>query len=125
VAHQNMWRSGSMGPPQEGDQMYPGQALLRIFDPSEMEVNAQVAEPDGAVLVPGAKALVYLDAYPGLALTARLVSASPVATSAMGSPIKQFAASFRMDHGDPHLLPDLAAAVIISPQKPVARESGP
>jgi len=124
VAHQNMWRSGSMGPPQEGDQMYPGQPLLRIFDPSEMEVNAQVAEPDGAVLVPGAKALVYLDAYPGLALTARLVSASPVATSAMGSPIKQFSACFRMDHGDPHLLPDLAAAVIISLAEPVAKESG-
>ncbi len=114
VAHQNTYRSGSMGPPQEGDQMYPGQPLLRIFDPTDMEVDTQVAEPDGAVLVPGTKALVYPDAYPGLVLTAHLVSASPVATSAMGSPIKKFSARFRLDRRDPHLLPDLAAAVIIT-----------
>ena len=66
VAHEAIWRNGSMGPPQEGDQLYPGQALLRIFDPSEMEVLAHVAEPDGAALKPGCRAVVSLDAYPEL-----------------------------------------------------------
>lgn len=113
VALENTWRSGTMGPAQEGDQMYPGQPLLRIFDPSEMEVHTQVGEPDGAVLVPGARALVRLDAYPDLVFEARLFSASPVATSALGSPIKRFAARFRLQKSDPHLLPDLSAAVII------------
>lgn len=113
VALEHTWRSGSMGPPQEGDQMYPGQPLLRLFDPAQMEVHTMVGEPDGAVLVPGVKALVRLDAYPDLAFEARLVAASPVAASAIGLPIKRFAARFRLEKTDPRVLPDLSAAVII------------
>ena len=115
VALENIWRNGSMGHAQEGDQLWSGQTLLRIFDPSEMEVRTQVGEPDGAVLVPGSKAIVSLDAYPGLTFTAHFESASPVAASALGSPIKTFAATFRLDKPDPHFLPDLSAAVIILP----------
>jgi hypothetical protein len=37
-----------------------------------------------------------------------------VATTALGSPIKQFSARFRLEETDPRLLPDLSAAVIIS-----------
>jgi HlyD family secretion protein len=113
VALENIWRSGSMGPPQEGDQLWPGQPVLRIFDPNRMEVHTQVAEPDGAVLQAGLRAKVYLDAYPDLVFDAHLVSASPIAASAIGSPIKRFVARFRIDVVDPHLLPDLAAAVVI------------
>ena len=40
----------------------PGQPLLRIFDPSQMIVDTIVGEPDGAILVPGARAKVRLDA---------------------------------------------------------------
>ena len=112
VSHEAMWRNGSMSTAQEGDQLYPGRVLMRIFDPSEMEVLAQVGEPDGAVLKPGCRAFVRLDAYPELEFTARLESASPVAASALGSPIKTFLARFRLEQTDPHLLPDLSAAVI-------------
>ena len=113
VALENTWRNGSMGPPQEGDQMNAGQSLLRIFDPTEMEVHTMVGEPDGIILTPGARALVRLDAYPDLVFQARLVAASPVAGSAIGLPIKKFAARFRLEKSDPRVLPDLSAAVII------------
>ena len=53
VALENVWRNGSMGHAQEGDQLWRGQALVRIFDPTEMEVRATVGEPDGAALQPG------------------------------------------------------------------------
>jgi HlyD family secretion protein len=115
VALQNVWRNGTMGHAQEGDQLYSGQPLLRIFDPTEMEIRASVGEPDGAALVPGARALVNLDAYPELVFTAHFHSASPVATAPLGSPIKTFTATFRLDKPDPHFLPDLSAAVIILP----------
>jgi multidrug resistance efflux pump len=113
VALENIWRNGSMGPAQEGDQVYPGQPLLRIFDPEQMELLAFVGEPDGVALKPNAKALVYIDAYPELQFPARFHSASPVAASALGSPIKRFAARFRLEKSDPRLLPDLAAAVVV------------
>ena len=113
AALENVWRSGSMGKPQEGDQLWPGQPLIRIFDPTEMEVLAQVGEPDDASLAPDSHAVVRLDAYPELALEAHFVSGSPVASSALGSPIKTFTARFRLEKSDPHLLPDLSAAVVL------------
>lgn len=113
VALENIWRGGSMGNAQEGDQLGSGQSLLKIFDPTTMEVRTQVGEPDGAVLHEGVTATIYLDAYPDAVFKARFRSASPVATAALGSPIRNFSAVFRVDASDPRLLPDLSAAVII------------
>ena len=113
VAHQNLYRNNSMGKPQEGDQFYRGQPIVSIFDPSEMLVRCQVGEPDGAALTEGSKATVYFDAYPDLALPAHFEFASPVASSAFGSPIKSFTAVFKLDKTDPHLMPDLSAAVVV------------
>lgn len=117
VAHENTWRSGSMGPPQEGDQMWPGQPVLRIFDPSSMVVDAAVNEPDLAALRPSVRAALYLDAYPGVEFEAELVSASPVATAGLDSPVRTFSARFRVLSADPRLLPDLSAALEI-PRSP-------
>jgi hypothetical protein len=113
VAHQSLYRYNSMGHAQEGDQLYRGQALVSIFDPSEMLVRCAVGEPDGAALVDGARATVYLDAYPDVALPGHFEFASPVAASALGSPIKTFTAIFKLDRSDPHLMPDLSAAVVV------------
>jgi multidrug resistance efflux pump len=113
VALQNIYRNNSMGKPQEGDQFYRGQPIVSIFDPTEMLVRCQVGEPDGAALVPGSKAVVYFDAYPNLALPAHFEFSSPVASSAIGSPIKSFTAVFKLDKTDPHLMPDLSAAVVV------------
>lgn len=111
VALQTLWRNGSMGHAQEGDQLWGN--LLRLFDPTKMAIELTVEEPDGAILGPGAKAVVHLDAYPNQTFTAHFESASPVATAALGSPLKTFSALFFLDQTDPHLLPDLAAAVDI------------
>ena len=92
VALENVWRNNSMGKPQEGDQLWPGQPLIRLFDPSEMEVRAEVGEPDDLALTPGCQAVVQLDAYPDLTFQAHIISSSPVASSALGSPIKTFSA---------------------------------
>ncbi len=104
VALQNIYRNNSM--------------LLRLFDPSAMDVEVSVGEPDGAALVPGSKAVVHLDAFPDIRFTAHFTSSSPVATSPLGMSVKSFTARFRLDQSDPHLLPDLSAAVDIeAPQQ--------
>lgn len=113
VALEAIWRQGSRGPAQVGDQIYRGTQLMRIFDPTSMEVDVAVGEPDGAALLPGARADVILDAYPDLRFHARMLSASPVASTAIGSPIRHFAATFAVEETDPRLLPDLAAQVVI------------
>jgi len=121
VALQNLYRNNSMGHAQEGDQVWPGSPLLKLFDPTIMEVQVSVGEPDGAVLVPGARATVHLDAFPDLKFSAHYSSASPVATSALGMSVKTFIARFRLDQSDPRLLPDLSAAIDIeAPEKMTA-----
>src|ERR1035437_3975694 len=58
VAQDLTRRANSMGHAQEGDQLYRGQPLLSIFDPSEMQVRCMVDEPDIAAVLPGTKATV-------------------------------------------------------------------
>ncbi len=107
------WNNGTFAPAQVGDTLYGRHPLLEIFDPTEMEVKAEVSEADGAVLTPRMAANVYLDAYPHAKFTAHLMTVDPVATAAMGSPVRSFAARFKMDKADPRILPDLSAAVDI------------
>lgn len=111
VALENIWKSGSMGPPQEGDQLWPGQPVLRVFDPARMIVDALVNEPDIASVNKLTKARLYLDAYPGAVFDAELESASPVATAGLESPVRTFSARFRVLGNDARLLPDLSAAL--------------
>ena len=115
VSLDNVWKNNSMGHAQEGDQTYAGNPLLHIFDPASMVLRLAVNEADGAILQPGSTAVVHLDAYPSLTFTARFDSASPVAASALDSPVKTFAARYRLDSKDPHLLPDLTVAADILP----------
>jgi len=117
VAQQNVWRGNSNGHAQEGDQLYRGQALVSIFDPSQMLVRCSVGEPDRAALTPGTRAKVYFDAYPDLALPAHFEFASPMASSALGSPVKTFSAVFILDKTDLRLTPDLSAAVVLEPAR--------
>lgn len=111
AAQEIVWRRDGPGNPQEGDQLWPGQALMRIFSSADMEIQVTVAEPDGAALKPGTRASVRLDAYPDMQFTASFESAAPVASSLVASEIRMFLGRFRLEQRDPHLLPDLSAAV--------------
>ena len=113
VAMESIYRGNSWGHPQEGDQLYRGTTLVSIFDPTEMMVKCSVGEPDIAAIAQGIHATVYVDAYPDLALPAHLEFASPVASSALTSPIKTFTAVFRIERSDSRLLPDLSAALVV------------
>jgi multidrug resistance efflux pump len=117
VVLQNLFRNNSLGHAQEGDQLYSGQPLLRLFDPGEMVVEASIQEPDVIALRNDTQATVHLDAYPGSTFKAVFESASPVASGGMQSPIRTFSARFRLLNTDPHLLPDLSAALDVEVPK--------
>jgi hypothetical protein len=72
-----------------------------------------VNQADGARLTPGIRAKVTLDSYPARAFDAVLEFVSPVAAASLDTPIKTFPARFKLLASDPHLLPDLSAAVDI------------
>ena len=113
VALENSYRSGSMGPLQEGDQVYAGLPILRIFNPQRMIVQTTVNEPDIAALTKVKKAKLFVDAYPGESFDAKMESASPIATPGTDSPVRTFTAIFRIEQRNPLLMPDLSAAIEI------------
>jgi multidrug resistance efflux pump len=121
VSLENTWHSGSMGPSREGDQVWPGMPLVRIFNPTRMVVEATINESDASWLGKAVKAKLYLDAYPGATFDATLENASPVATGGIDSPVRSFSAVFRIDADDPRLLPDLSAALEIDATATLAR----
>ena len=113
VIHELTYRAGNFGHAQAGDQIYRGYPLVSIFDPSEMRVRCSVNEPDIRTLTASGTVSVYLDAYPDLAIPAHFAYSSPVASSALFTPIKSFLAVFAIDRQDFHLQPDLSAAVVL------------
>lgn len=112
VALADTYHDGVMSPSQPGDQLYTGDTLLHIFDPSRMEVIAQINEADGASLAPGLGGVMRLDAYPQVPFRVQFLDASPIATSPrFVSPVRSFSARFLVQGSDPRLLPDLSCAV--------------
>jgi multidrug resistance efflux pump len=125
VAYALRYNNGTMVRPQEGDRLSRNSTIMSIFDPGEMLVRVSVAEPDGALLRPNLEALVYVDAFPDVALKARFVAASPVAASpVLSGGLKSFRAVFRLEQTDPRLTPDLSAAVVIQGPEDRAAATG-
>ena len=112
VVYRGIWRSGQIGDPQEGLEVWPGLALLDIVGASTMRVRVKVNQADVDLLRVGQQANVELDAYPGKKYPARLDQLAPIGVAGAFSPkVRTFNATFTMDATDPTLMPDLSAAV--------------
>lgn len=115
VVLKSVWRSGSMGEPQEGEEMWPGSQVMDLVGPSSMRVRVRVNQADLEGLKVGQMAKVTLDAYPAKSYPAKLQQLSPIATPSSFSPkVRNFVALFGIDGSDAQLTPDLSAAVDVS-----------
>jgi len=112
VVLNTIWKQGSMGEVQEGDQMRPGVPFMQVVDPALMEVLVPVNQEDLLGLKLGEKAKVRLDAYSDLVFDGQLESIDPMGTRGDFSPkLRKFNATFSIKGHDPRLMPDLSAAV--------------
>jgi multidrug resistance efflux pump len=107
-----IWKQGSMGEVQEGDQVRPGVPFMQVVDPAVMEVRVPVNQEDLLALKIGEKAHVRLDAYSDFGLPGQLESIDPMGTPGdFSSRLRRFSATFSIAGHDPRLMPDLSAAV--------------
>jgi HlyD family secretion protein len=114
VVLRSVFRSGTMAEIREGEEVRPGVPILDVVDPSAMRIRVNVNQADVEGLVAGQQASITLDSYPARQFEGRLEQLSPIAsTSMLSNRVRTFAAVFAVDGNDPHLLPDLAAAVEI------------
>ena len=112
VVPRTLWKNGSMGEPEEGDNVWPGFAMLDVVSPGAMRVKVKVNQVDVHRLKVGMAARVTLDAYPGRSHAARLTQISPIAAPGQYSAkIRTFTAIFALEAQDAEIAPDLSAAV--------------
>lgn len=121
VVMKSIWKNGTMGDVQEGEEVRAGIPILDVVDPTMMRVRANVNQADAAYLAPGAAVRITLDSYPARTFSGKVEYISPVAiTSSMSQRVRSFLAVFSVDGTDEHLLPDLAAAIDIAPRAAAA-----
>ena len=112
VVLKTIWKSGSFGEMQEGEEVRGGQPVLEVVDTSAMRVRARISQADVEYVRVGQAARITLDSYPSRQFTGRLNQLSAIgSTSGLSSRVRTFLAVFAIDGTDPHLLPDLAAAI--------------
>ena len=112
VVLKTIWKQGSFGEVQEGEEVRPGMPILEVVDPSAMRVRARVNQADVTRVRVGEAVHVTLDSFPSRQFSGRLEQLSPIGTpSGLSNRVRTFIAVFSIDGNDPHLLPDLAAAV--------------
>lgn len=117
VVLKSVWKGGTMAEVQEGEEVRAGVPILEVVDPSAMRVRANVNQADVEHLAAGQPARITLDSYTGKQFQGRLEHLSPVAmTSALSNRVRTFIATFSIEGADEHFLPDLAAAIEVTPR---------
>jgi len=120
-----IWKEGNMGEVQAGDQVRPGVAFMQVVDPAAMEVEARVNQEDVLALSIGQAARIHLDAYPDLVFSGKLEAIDPMGQPGdFSSKLRAFTATFSIQGADPKLMPDLSAAVEVSPSAQNAAAGG-
>jgi HlyD family secretion protein len=112
---QTIWRGGDYGQVQPGDQVYSGQSIMTIVDPSSMVLNAEVNQVDSESLRVGMKATVHLDAYPDLGLDATVIAVGAM-TSAGGwraNWVREVPIRVKILQQDARVIPDLSGSADI------------
>jgi len=119
VALKTTWKNGSFGEVQEGEDTRPGVPIMDVVDPTAMRVRAKINQADIERMRVGQTATITLDSYPSREFHAKLDQLSPIAaTSALSAKVRTFLAIFSVAEPDPHLLPDLAAAIDVDLSQP-------
>ncbi|HKB13348.1 MAG TPA: efflux RND transporter periplasmic adaptor subunit [Vicinamibacterales bacterium] len=119
VVLKTTWKNGSFGEVQEGEDTRPGVPIMEVVDSTAMRIRAKINQADVERMRVGQAATITLDSYPSREFHGRLEQLSPIATtSALSAKVRTFLGIFSVSEPDPHLLPDLAAAIDVDVSKP-------
>jgi HlyD family secretion protein len=124
VVLNTIWKQGTMGEVQEGDQVRAGVPFMQVVNPSAMQVRVLANQQDFPSLQIGQTAKVRLDAYPELVFPGKLYQLAPIGESGdFSNKIRSFVVVVSIEGNDPKLMPDLSAAVDVDIAKQNAESS--
>ena len=106
-----------------GDQVRPGQVLMKIMQTSNMRLAGAVSQVESRLIEIGQPAKVSLDAYPGVTFQGKVRSIGAMATRGRRENyyVRSVPATVEIEGSDPRLIPDLsgAAEILIGRQEDV------
>lgn len=112
VVLNTIWKQGTMGEVQEGDQVRPGVPFMQVVNPTAMQVRIRANQQDFPSLHLGQTAKVRLDAYPEMVFQGKIEQISPIGEGGdFSSKLRTFVVIVAIQGNDPKLMPDLSAAV--------------
>jgi len=121
VVLNTIWKQGTMGEVQEGDQVRPGVPFMQVVNPSTMQVRVLANQQDFPALQLGQTAKVRLDAYPEMVFSGRLDQLAPIGEGGdFSNKLRSFVVIVAIQGNDPKLMPDLSAAVDVDVAKQAA-----
>ena len=125
VVVNTIWKEGTMGEVQEGDQVRPGVPFMQVVNPSAMQVRVLANQQDFPSLQVGQTAKVRLDAYPDLVFPAKIDQVAPIGAGGdFSNKLRAFAVIVSIEGNDPKLMPDLSAAVDVDVAGQSASQTG-
>jgi HlyD family secretion protein len=112
VVLNTIWKQGTMGEVQEGDQIRPGVPFMQVVNPATMQVRVMANQQDFPSLQVGQTAKVRLDAYPEMVFPGKLDQMAPIGEGGdFSNKVRAFVVIVAIQGSDPKLMPDLSAAV--------------
>lgn len=111
-------RGSTMVDLQEGDDVRPGQSIMTVVNPSEMQVSTKVNQVDISRVYVGQPAEIRLEAYPTYVFPGKVESIGAIGTSSSYmKKIRFFSVVVSIQGSNPKLLPDLTAIVDLEIEK--------
>ncbi len=109
---QNVWRSGEFTAVGEGDQVFPGQLVLKVVNPKNMDVEGTISQANIASFRLGQPAKVHFDAFPDLVLNGKVdaIGAIAIAGFRQNAYVRTIPVRVHLTDSDPRVIPDLSAS---------------
>lgn len=109
---QSVFRGGEFVAIGDGDQVFPGQLLVKIVNPRKMQVEGTINQTASSHLRLGQKANVSLDAFPGLKFQGTVYSIGAIAVSGFRQQayVRNIPVRVAIEGFEQRLIPDLSAA---------------
>jgi multidrug resistance efflux pump len=111
VVMQSMFTGGDMRQVQQGDQVAPGQPIMKIVNLNSMQVEASVSQSDSGELRLNQVVDVGLDAFPDLKFKGKVYSIGALAAGGFRQNyyIRSVPVKIAVEGADARLIPDLSA----------------
>ena len=125
VVLNTIWKQGTMGEVQEGDQVRPGVPFMQVVNPTSMRVRVMANQQDFLSLRVGQTANVRIDAYPEMVFPAKVEQLAPIGEGGdFSAKLRAFVVIVSIEGNNSKLMPDLSAAVDVDVSNQRAESEG-